>query len=63
MSSLFKPKISTPEPPAPPPTIDEAATAQDRADQLKRRKGRSSTILVPDAALPAKPAPATILGG
>lgn len=62
MSNLFKPKVQVPDPPAPPPTIDEAATAQDRADQIKRRKGRSSTILVPDAmpgAQPAKP----LLGG
>lgn len=63
MSNLLKPKVNTPEPQAPPPTIDEAATAQDRADQIKRRKGRSSTILVPDAVAPAKPAPSTILGG
>ena len=49
MISQFKPKVQTPEPAAPPPTIDEAARSQDYADRVRRRKGRASTILVPDA--------------
>jgi hypothetical protein len=65
MSGLFAPKVKVPEPPGPPPTIDEAARGQDRTDQLRRRRGRAATILVPDGGMgsaPQRPA-ATILGG
>lgn len=61
MSWLLKPKVQTPEAPPPPPTIDEAANAQDYADRVRRRRGRQSTIRVPDAAPAAGSSPA--LGG
>lgn len=57
---IFKPKVPVPETQAKPATIDEAARSQDIADQKRRRRGRASTIMVPDA---APPAAATILGG
>lgn len=53
MTSIFRPKMPTPEPAAAPPTIDEAAKASDYMDRLRRRRGRASTILVPDGAQPA----------
>jgi hypothetical protein len=37
---------AVPEPAAPPPTIDQAAVAQDAADRLRRKRGARSTILV-----------------
>lgn len=57
---LFKPKVKTVEP-TPVPTIDEAARSQEMSDAKRKRRGRMSTILVPDAgvAMPAK----TVLGG
>lgn len=61
--NLFRPKVQTPDPLPTPPTIDEAATARDRADAIKRRKGRQSTIMVPDVAPAKAPGPATVLGG
>jgi hypothetical protein len=61
MSSFFKPKVQIPEPQAAPPTINEAADRQDLADRLRKRRGRASTILVPNSG--AAPAPATVLGG
>ena len=54
MSKLFgSPKVSIPGPadvPAAPliPTVDEAARNVDLADNLRRRRGAASTILVPD---------------
>ena len=49
MSSLFGSKTAqTPEAPAPPPTVNEAAQNQDYLDRLRKRKGAASTILVPD---------------
>lgn len=58
MSSLFKkPTIQAPAPapaaapavePPPVPTIDQAARSQDQTDKIRRRRGRASTILVPD---------------
>ena len=54
MGSLFggkKPQL--PEAPLPPPTINEAARAQDVSDAARRRRGRASTILVPDAGMGA----------
>lgn len=62
MSSLFKPKVQVPDAPPPPPTIDEAANAQDYADRIRRRRGRASTIKVPDAVQPAAQAQ-SVLGG
>lgn len=60
---MFGKSPKLPEPQAAPPTIDEAARGQDRSDQLRRRRGRASTILVADAVTPGAPRPATILGG
>jgi hypothetical protein len=48
VSSIFKPKIKTPDAPPPPETIDEAARQQDYTERLRKRKGRSSTVLVPN---------------
>jgi hypothetical protein len=72
MSFLFgSPKAPTPAPPAAPeptpptPTIDQAALGQEFADKMRRRRGRRSTILVPDTLgqnAPAAPAAATVLG-
>jgi len=70
MSFLFKsPKVQAPPPPEPTPpvpTIDAAANQQDFADKLRRRRGRRSTILVPETlgkpALPMQPLVST-LGG
>lgn len=59
MSSILKPKIPTPEAPKPAETIDEAARQQDFSERMKKRKGRSSTVLVPNAG----GASATVLGG
>jgi len=62
--SFLAPKVRTPEPQGAPPTIDEAGRAQDRSDQLRRRRGRAATILVPDSVTPGAPRPAaTVLGG
>ena len=48
MSGLFsKPSIPTPAAPVAPPTIDQAAAANDYADRLRRRQGAASTVLVP----------------
>jgi hypothetical protein len=53
MSRLFKPppvqQLPTPEAPPPVPTVDAAAVQQDYQDRLRRRRGRKSTVLVPDA--------------
>lgn len=48
MSVLFSKPKAPPEAP-PPPTVNEAAMAQDQSDRLRKRRGRSSTILVPDS--------------
>lgn len=66
MTSLFKPKVNIPDAPAAPPTVDEAARAQDYGDRIRRRRGRQSTILVPDQAgkgAAQMPPPSTVLGG
>jgi hypothetical protein len=72
MSFLFKaPQVqapapmAAPEPTPPTPTIDQAAVGQGFADKLRRRRGRRSTMLVPDTLgqnAPAAPAAATVLG-
>jgi hypothetical protein len=49
MGSLFSSvKPMMPHEALPPPTINEAARAQDISDQVRRRRGRASTIVVPD---------------
>lgn len=60
MSALFAKPPKMPDAPAPPPTIDEAAQSQDYVDRLRRRRGRASTILVPDATAPAAGAKALL---
>ena len=57
---LFKPKVKSIDP-TPVPTVDDAARSQEMSDAKRKRRGRQSTILVPDAQ-GARPA-ATILGG
>lgn len=47
----------TPEPAPPPPTVDMAAQRQDMTDQLRRRRGARSTILVPDSSFGQPVAP------
>lgn len=50
MTALFgKPNIPTPPTPEDPPTIDQAAAANDYADRLRMRRGAASTILVPNS--------------
>lgn len=61
---LLRPKVTVPEPQAPPPTIDEAANRQDYTDRLRRRRGAASTVLVKDVAQQsAPPSASSILGG
>lgn len=59
---LLKPKINVPDSPAPPPTVNDAANAMDYSDRVRKRKGRASTVLVPNAA-PAAASQSTVLGG
>ena len=59
MTALFSKPKAPPEA-APVPTVNEAANAQDFSDRLRRRKGRASTILVPDATAPASGAKALL---
>lgn len=74
MSKLFRPppvqQLPTPEapPPVPTATVDTAAVQQDYQDRLRKRRGRKSTVLVPDAGnalgVGATPANTTsVLGG
>ena len=60
--TLFRPKVTTPEPAAAPPTVDQAADLQDQSDKLRRRRGRASTILVPDRATSPMTGTAAVLG-
>jgi hypothetical protein len=67
MAALFKtPKAPqappTPEPAPPPPTVDQAAVNVDNADRARLRKGRASTILVPDQFAPSSSQGKTLLG-
>lgn len=61
MTQLFKPKVQVPDAPAAPPTINDAANAQDYGDRVRKRKGRASTVLVPDST--SAPASQSVLGG
>lgn len=59
---FLRPKIKTPEPPAPPVVEDTDATKQEYEDMLRRRRGRASSILTgKDQAGPATAAK-TLLG-
>lgn len=51
MGNFFKtPKPAPVEPVAPPPALEDTrAQAQDYADRIRKRRGRLSTVLVPDA--------------
>lgn len=47
MTSLFsKPKIPTPTPAPPAPTVDDARMKSDEAERSRLRKGRASTNMV-----------------
>lgn len=53
MSGLFggsrAPAPPPPPPPAPPaPTVDQASESRMQADEMRRRRGRASTILTQD---------------
>jgi hypothetical protein len=77
MSKIFKGLFGSPsasqtviqpaEPPPPAPTIDLAAQNADRMDQLRKRRGRASTILVADSGQALTPqglgGPGNVLGG
>lgn len=62
MTQLFKPKVNVPNDAPAVPTINEAADRQDFSDRARKRRGRSSTILVPNQAGGTQPA-STVLGG
>jgi hypothetical protein len=48
MSALFGGASAAPPAPTPVPTIDQAAQSQDYTDQIRKRRGFLSTMLVHD---------------
>lgn len=59
---FMRPKISQPKAPPPPVIEDTAAQEQEYKDQLRRRKGRASSILTGGNAGTPATASKTLLG-
>jgi hypothetical protein len=52
-----------PEPPGPPPTIDDAKVAQQKADAARRRRGRAATYLTTPRGVASTPVGTRALTG
>ncbi len=60
---FLRPKVKTPEPPAPPVIEDTEAARQDYQDSLRKRRGRAASILTRRDAPAPQTAAKTLLGG
>lgn len=61
MTSIFRPKISTPAPPPPPPQVDQAVLARQTSDLARRRRGIAANQIAGDVGSGSVASP--VLGG